>query len=254
MLYYIVLYLHYITLHYITLHYIMLCYVSLPVLRQPCGDAAGGEEDGEPSKPLRPLEQEPLLAARIMIEDCMCLLLDVDDIDRMFIMAGGYREDEMQLQQRRSLLMEGFAASLRLPDTSMLNTAQPSPASDSRLESTDGVFLRLMALHKGRVMLARALRLLYPSPQAEARSMGVGPVRSPPLRLAWALLRNLRVLFTPGGLRAAPGAGLCLAADCTHPLPSTILQANKWPTNFPMQSAIAVSFVKFLSSLFCCSC
>ena len=171
-----------------------------------CG-AAEEEEDKEPSKPLRPLEQEPLLAARIMIEDCMCLLLDVDDIDRMFTMAGGYREDEMQLRQRRSLLMEGFAASLRLPDTSILNTAPPGTASDSRLDSSDGVFLRLMALQKGRVMLARALRLLYPSPQAEARSTGMGPVRSPPLRLAWALLRNLRVLFTPGGLRAAPGAG-----------------------------------------------
>ncbi|KAL0039498.1 hypothetical protein WJX79_010600 [Trebouxia sp. C0005] len=176
-------------------------------------EQGGGEEDGEPSKPLRPLEQEPLLAARIMIEDCMCLLLDVDDIDRMFIMAGGYREDEMQLQQRRSLLMEGFAASLRLPDTSMLSTAQPSPASDSKLESSDGVFLRLMALPKGRVMLARALRLLHPSPQAEARSIGVGPVRSPPLRLAWALLRNLRVLFTLGGLRAAPGAASKLGDD-----------------------------------------
>ncbi|KAA6418002.1 MAG: hypothetical protein FRX49_12002 [Trebouxia sp. A1-2] len=176
-------------------------------------EQGGGEEDGEPSKPLRPLEQEPLLAARIMIEDCMCLLLDVDDIDRMFIMAGGYREDEMQLQQRRSLLMEGFAASLRLPDTSMLSTAQPSPASDSKLESSDGVFLRLMALPKGRVMLARALRLLHPSPQAEARSIGVGPVRSPPLRLAWALLRNLRVLFTLGGLRAAPGAASKVGDD-----------------------------------------
>ena len=114
----------------------------------------------------------------------------------------------------RSLLMEGFAASLRLPDTSMLSST-PSGATtstDGRLESSDGVFLRLMALHKGRVMLARALRLLYPSPQAEARSMGVGPVRSPPLRLAWALLRNLKVLFTIGGLRAAPGAGQCFTA------------------------------------------
>ena len=175
--------------------------------------SAGGSEEEEPSKPLRPLEQEPLLAARIMIEDCMCLLLDVDDIDRMFIMAGGYREDEMQLRQRRSLLMEGFAASLRLPDTSMLNISQSGPMPDGRVESSDGVFLRLMALQKGRVMLARALRLLYPSPQAEARSMGVGPVRSPPLRLAWALLRNLRVLFTPGGLRAAPGAGQSLPAS-----------------------------------------
>ena len=60
-----------------------------------------GSEEAEVSTPRRPLEQEPLLAARIMIEDCMCLLLDVDDIDRMFIMANGYREDEMQLRQRR---------------------------------------------------------------------------------------------------------------------------------------------------------
>lgn len=82
-----------------------------------------GEEE-EPAKPLRPLEQEPLLAARIMIEDCMCLLLDVDDIDRMFMVASGYRDDEMQLRQRRALLMEGFAASLRLPDTSMLNVSK----------------------------------------------------------------------------------------------------------------------------------
>lgn len=66
------------------------------------------------------------MAARIMIEDCMCLLLDVDDIDRMFMVASGYRDDEMQLRQRRALLMEGFAASLRLPDTSMLNVGKVS--------------------------------------------------------------------------------------------------------------------------------
>lgn len=169
--------------------------------------SAGGEGGEGGGKPLRPLEQEPLLAARIMIEDCMCLLLDVDDIDRMFIMADGFREDEMQLRQRRSLLMEGFAASLRLPDTSMLNITHPPSPQDARLESSDGVFLRLMALHKGRVMLARALRLLFPSPHPETRSMGGVAAHRPPLRLAWALLRNLRVLFTPGGLRAAPGAG-----------------------------------------------
>lgn len=82
-----------------------------------------------------------------------------------------------------------------------------APSPETRADTSDGVFLRLMALHKGRVMLARALRLLNPSPEAEARSSGGGPIRSPPLRLAWALLRNVRVLFTPGGLRAAPGAG-----------------------------------------------
>ena len=54
------------------------------------GDAAGGEGaagEGAEVAPARPLEQEPLLAARIMIEDCMCLILDVLDIDQIFVAA-----------------------------------------------------------------------------------------------------------------------------------------------------------------------
>jgi DNA topoisomerase 2-associated protein PAT1 len=54
-------------------------------------DAAGGEGaaagEGADVAPARPLEQEPLLAARIMIEDCMCLILDVLDIDQIFVAA-----------------------------------------------------------------------------------------------------------------------------------------------------------------------
>ena len=42
-----------------------------------------GEAGGQARAAQRPLEQEPLLAARIMIEDCMNLLLDVEDIDRL---------------------------------------------------------------------------------------------------------------------------------------------------------------------------
>lgn len=42
----------------------------------------------------KPLEQEPLLAARIVIEDCMCLLLDIDDIDRVCKNFFRGREDE----------------------------------------------------------------------------------------------------------------------------------------------------------------
>lgn len=64
------------------------------------------EADGDvPST--KPLEQEPLLAARIMIEDCMCLLLDVDDVDRM-LTAGERGEIERMgdaLLQRRQELM-----------------------------------------------------------------------------------------------------------------------------------------------------
>lgn len=43
-----------------------------------------------------------MLAARIVVEDCLCLLLDVDDIDRL---AAG-RDDEPALRHRRCLLME----------------------------------------------------------------------------------------------------------------------------------------------------
>ena len=91
-----------------------------------------GQEDGESSKAatsvskapkkkavVRPLEQEPQLAARIMIEDCMCLLLDVDDIDRLHGTYQGMRDNEGPLRQRRALLMEGFAASLRLSDSAV---------------------------------------------------------------------------------------------------------------------------------------
>ena len=81
------------------------------------GLPTGTDADGQS---LRPLEKEPLLAARIMIEDCMCLLLDVDDIDRVFNSPAknriSLREDDRNLWHRRTLLMQGFAASLRLPD------------------------------------------------------------------------------------------------------------------------------------------
>ena len=56
-----------------------------PLMDVPADDseaAAGGKPDRR-----RRLDQEPLLAARIMIEDCNCLVLDVQDIHRIFIAA-----------------------------------------------------------------------------------------------------------------------------------------------------------------------
>lgn len=56
------------------------------------GVAEEGAEAG-PGAPARSrrrrLDQEPLLAARIMIEDCMSLILDVQDIDQIFVAAAG---------------------------------------------------------------------------------------------------------------------------------------------------------------------
>ena len=54
--------------------------------------------------------------------------------------------------------MQGLAASLRLP-------ASPLPAAQQEGDATDGVLLRLLALRKGRALLARILSLLAPPTQ-----------------------------------------------------------------------------------------
>ena len=65
-------------------------------------------------------------------------------------------------------------------------------------EHSDGVFLRLMALSKGRVMLSRALRLLFPPPEVERLARRGAPMQAPPVKLLWVLLRHLRLLFRTG--------------------------------------------------------
>ena len=77
-------------------------YGQLMWLAQAGEWAADGAQE---SKPRRALEDEPLLAARIVVEDCLCLLLDVDDIDRLPLGAG----DEAALRTRRALLMEVYS-------------------------------------------------------------------------------------------------------------------------------------------------
>jgi hypothetical protein len=51
---------------------------------QAAQDSEDGSKNGGSRKARRPLEQEPAMAARIMIEDCLALLLDVQDVDRLF--------------------------------------------------------------------------------------------------------------------------------------------------------------------------
>ena len=130
---------------------------------------------------MKRLEQEPALAARIMIEDCMALILDVQDVDRIFIASGGRNiENEDALKQRRTLLMEGLASSLRLSE------APQGKASDS-----DGVFLRLLTRNKGRVLASRALKMIHPPEE-----MNLSPTKvAPNYRVLWALLRQLSTVF-----------------------------------------------------------
>jgi DNA topoisomerase 2-associated protein PAT1 len=122
------------------------------------------------------LDADPRLAARVVVEEAACLLLDVDDIDRVWAAAGGSRPDEGALRQRRAILMEALCRALRLPD---------APAAD---RARDGVFLRLAALHKGRAVLGRGLRLLL-APLAAPGPGAAGIKASRPLKLVWALLR-----------------------------------------------------------------
>ncbi|KAK2080813.1 hypothetical protein QBZ16_000667 [Prototheca wickerhamii] len=145
-----------------------------PLMDVPADDseaAVGGKPDRR-----RRLDQEPLLAARIMIEDCNCLVLDVQDIHRIFIAAANAPlPDEMALRSRRRLLLDGLAASLRLPE---------EPAGE---KGADTVFCRLMLLRKGRVLAARVL---------EERQRPVPSAPSPPnLLLLWAVLRNASLLW-----------------------------------------------------------
>lgn len=148
-----------------------------------------------------PLEQEPMLAARVTIEDGLCLLLDVDDIDR-FIQFNQFQDGGNELRQRRHALLEGLAASLQLVDPLGKNghTVGLAPQDDL-------VFLRLVSLPKGRKLLARYLQLLFPGGEL--------------MRIVcMAIFRHLRFLF--GVLAADPGAAETtnnlakVVASCVH--------------------------------------
>ncbi|KAJ6802120.1 protein PAT1-like protein 1-like [Iris pallida] len=99
---------------------------------------------------VKPLEQEPMLAARVIIEDGLCLLIDVDDIDRL--LQFNPPQDGSLLRQRRQDLLERLASSLQLVDPLCLGI---SPKDDL-------VFLRSVSLPKGRKLLARFFSLIYP--------------------------------------------------------------------------------------------
>ncbi|TVU02727.1 hypothetical protein EJB05_51759 [Eragrostis curvula] len=101
----------------------------------------------------KPLDQEPMLAARITIEDGLCLLLDVDDIDRL-LQFNQQQDGGLQLRNRRQALLEKLAESLQLVDPLAPNKNAPLSSND------DLVFLRIVTLPKGRKLLSRYLELV----------------------------------------------------------------------------------------------
>ncbi|KAK3019758.1 hypothetical protein RJ639_004204, partial [Escallonia herrerae] len=156
-----------------------------PLLEVDPPSSALGDGSGEQNLSEKPLEQEPMLAARITIEDGLSLLLDVDDIDRL-LQYSQPQDGGTQLRRRRQILLEGLAASLQLVDP-----LGKSGNSVGLAPRDDIVFLRLASLPKGRKLISRYLQLLFPGGEL-ARIV------------CMAIFRHLRFLF--GGLPSDPGA------------------------------------------------
>ncbi|CAL9097095.1 unnamed protein product [Musa acuminata var. zebrina] len=130
---------------------------------------------------IKPLEQETMLAARITTEDCISLLLDVDDIDRV-LQVNQPQDGGLQLKRRRQVLIEVIAASLQLVDPLGPGKADHSVGFAPK---DDLVFLRIVTLPKGRKLLCRYLHLLIPGSHLTRV-------------VCMAIFRHLRFLF--GGL------------------------------------------------------
>nr|XP_043606729.1 protein PAT1 homolog 1-like [Erigeron canadensis] len=161
--------------------------ISLTFIRRPqplleVDPPVDGGSENQASE--RPLEQEPMLAARIMIEDGLYLLLDVDDIDRL-LQSSQPQDGGIQIRQRRQVLLEGLATSLQLVD----------PLGKSLTAKDDIIFLRLVSLPKGRKLISKYLQLLSPSGEL-ARIV------------CMAIFRHLRFLF--GGLPSDPSASMTI--------------------------------------------
>ncbi|GJM97698.1 hypothetical protein PR202_ga14644 [Eleusine coracana subsp. coracana] len=119
-------------------------------------EPASTTDDNTPEKSIsKPLDQEPMLAARITIEDGLSLLLDVDDIDRL-LQFSQQQDGGLELRNRRQALLGQLAESLQLVDPLGPNkTTNLSP-------NDDWVFLRIVSLPKGRKLLSRYINLMVP--------------------------------------------------------------------------------------------
>nr|CAD1834593.1 unnamed protein product [Ananas comosus var. bracteatus] len=136
---------------------------------------------------MKPLEQEPMLVARIIIENGFALLLDIDDINRLLQFTQP-QDGGSQLRKRKQLLLEALAASLHLVDPFAAGKAMNSVGLTP---NDDLLFLRLVSLPKGRKLLSRYLCLLTPGSDI-ARIV------------CMAIFRHLRFLF--GSLPSDSGA------------------------------------------------
>ncbi|KAG0501927.1 hypothetical protein HPP92_001999 [Vanilla planifolia] len=154
-----------------------------PLLDVDSPTSSAEESNFEQKSSVKPLEQEPMLDARVTVEDGLCHLIDVDDIDR-FLQFSPQQDTDSQLKRKRQVYLEQIAASLQLVDP-----LDPDKAgqSVSIAPKDDIFFLRIVSLPKGRKLLSRYLLLLHPG-NVLARIV------------CMAIFRHLRFLF--GGLPA----------------------------------------------------
>ncbi|XP_074575649.1 protein PAT1 homolog 1-like [Curcuma longa] len=129
-----------------------------PLLEADMASYGDGSHDRKSTVKL--LEQEPLVAARITIEDGLCLLLDIDDTDRL-LQFDPPQDGGLQLRWRRQILLDGLAASLNLVDP-LAGSSGREGHSVGLGPKDDIVFRRIISLAKGRKLISRYLRLLIP--------------------------------------------------------------------------------------------
>lgn len=174
----------------------------------------------------RPLEQEPMLAVRIAAEDGLCLLLDVDDIDR-FLAVTRPPDGGNQLRRRRQQLLEGLASSLNLSGNREAQYAKDAGPFDAYL-GDNLMFLRLVSLPKGRKLVTKYLKLLLPGTELVTVAVLL-------------IFRNLNYLFG-GELKDARESGvntglansvaMCVSGLSLSPL-SALLAAVVFSPEYP---------------------
>ncbi|CAN1259810.1 Protein PAT1 homolog 1 [Linum perenne] len=161
--------------------------VPIPTIRRPRALLEAGPvlADGSEQVSERPpLEKEPMLAARVMIEDGLSVLIDVEDIDR-YLLFNQPQDGGAQHRRRRQILLETLASALQLVDPLGQSGKNPTMGQE------DIVFLRLASMPKGRQLISKFLQLLIP---------GNNLVRI----VSMAVFRHLRFLF--GGVPSDPEA------------------------------------------------
>ena len=154
--------------------------------------ASAEEEEGVQSiqwEFIRSAQRAQAMHARKLIEDSMCLLLEVDDVDRLAMSECG-KVDLRRLAARRRDLIGSIVAAFRIPSNPEGYTTE---ASNTGRSNSDGVFLRLMSIAKGRSLLAKLLNVLVPPRPFQALPTDTKPLSY----ICWTTLRNIRALFGP---------------------------------------------------------